>query len=87
MYGDNKKCVENMKKSMQRPLLRFPLTRLQTDQHLNPGKHYKYIPDINWNNIESDYDILRACKCPKDKINEYIQYVTDIINKKDKGNN
>ena len=86
MYGNNKKCVENMKKAMQRPLLRLPLVRLQNNQSISLNL-YKYIPNIDWTNIESDYDILRICKCPENKINEYIKYVKNIIDEKDKGSN
>ena len=86
MYFNTIEEAENCKFAMQRPLLRFPLLRLHTDRHLNPGKHYKYIPDIDWSNIKSDYDILKACKCPENKIDEYLNYVNNIIRKSDKEN-
>lgn len=84
MWFNNITEATNCKLAMQRPLLRFSLTKTQTDQHLLVTYHYKYIPDIDWSNIESDYDILKNCNCPENKIEEYIQYVTNIINKKDR---
>lgn len=84
LYFNSYNAAKNCKSAMERPLLRFSLTRTQTNQHLSIY-HYKYIPNIDWSNIKSDYDILKACNCPENKIKEYIQYVTDIINTKDKG--
>lgn len=85
MYFNSIQAAENCKAAMQRPLLRFPLFKTQTDQHLTTTRDYKYIPNIDWSNIESDYDILKACKCPENKIDEYLNYVNNIINKIDKG--
>ena len=84
MYFNSIKEAENCKAAMKRPLLRFTLVRSQKNQSLR-GLQYKYIPNINWSNIESDYDILKICKCPENKINEYLNYVNNIINKIDKG--
>ena len=75
--------AKNCKSAMERPLLRFPLVRTQNNQALSIY-HYQYIPNIDWSNIKSDYDILKACKCPNEKINEYLEYTENIINKKDK---
>lgn len=82
MWFNNKKCAENAKAAMQRPLLRFPLVKKQDNQRLVKSQ-YHYIPNIDWSNIKSDYDILKTCKCPNNKIEEYIEYVTNIINKFD----
>lgn len=84
MYFDNRQCAENCKNAMKRPLLRFPLLRTQKNHHLRKTQ-FEYIPNIDWHNIGSDYDILKACKCPENKINEYIEYIKNIINKIDKG--
>ena len=82
MYFNSIKAAENCKLALKRPLLRFSLIKTQTNQSLTIW-NYKYIPNINWTNIESDYDILKACKCPENKIDEYIKYTTNIINKRD----
>ena len=86
MWFDDIKSAENCKKSMMRPLLRFPLIKTQSDQHLNISKDYKYIPNINWedNRVKTDEGILELCKCPKDKCKEYVKYCENIINNIDK---
>ena len=81
MYGNSKKSVENMKLAMERQLLRFPLMRTQSDQHLTPSKDYKYIPNIDWSNdkVKTDEGILEFCGCPKDKCKEYADYCREQI--------
>lgn len=85
MYFNTIEEAENCKSAMQRPLLRFPLLRLHTDRHLNPGKHYKYIPNINWKDdkVKTDEGILELCGCPKDKCKEYADYCKEQIEKFD----
>ena len=83
MYFNTIEEAENCKAAMQRPLLRFSLYITQTDQHINPGKHYKYIPNINWKDdkVKTDEGILELCGCLKEKAKEYSEYCKNIINK------
>lgn len=83
MWFNNIQSAENCKAAMQRPLIRFPLLRTQSNQSLSKI-HFQYIPDIKWENIESDYDILKACGCPDDKCKEYVEYCNKIIQEVDK---
>ena len=76
LYFDTNKSLINCKKSLYKPLLRFPLFKKQSNQSI-AIYNYKYIPNIDWSNIESDYDILKACKCPENKIDEYLNYVNN----------
>ena len=81
MYFDNKQCAINAKLAMQRPLLRFALYKVQSDQNLTPSKCYRYIPNIDWedNRAKTDEGILELCGCPKNKCKEYVEYCKKII--------
>ncbi len=81
MWFNNLNSCQNCKEAMQRPLLRFSLMRTQSDQHLTPSKHYKYIPNIDWENdkVKTDEGILELCGCPKDKCKEYADYCKEQI--------
>ena len=84
MYFDNEESVKNCKNAMERPLLRFPLMRIQNNQSLSI-LHYHYIPNINWedNRVKTDEGILELCGCPKDKCKEYADYCKEQIEKFD----
>ena len=85
MYFDNYKSAENCKNAMQRPLLRFPLSRTQSDQHLT-AKHFNYIPDIDWSNdqTKTDEGILKLCGCPSDQCIKYVNYCNNVIKEADR---
>ena len=85
LYFNTVQMTENCKAAMQRPLLRFPLTRLQNNQSLTIY-HYKYIPDIDWSDdkVKTDEGLLEVCGCPKDKCKEYADYCKKIIEDADK---
>ena len=83
MWFDNNIAANNCKLAMRRPLLRFSLLKLQSNQSLTKI-HYQYIPNIKWENVKSDYDILSACNCPENKIKEYLEYVNTAIQEADR---
>ena len=85
MYFDNYKSAENCKNAMQRPLLRFPLSRTQSDQNLT-AKHFNYIPDIDWSNdqTKTDEGILKLCGCPSDQCIKYVNYCNNVIKEADR---
>ena len=73
------KAAENLKAAMKRPLLRFILHRTQITRQISIKRTYKYIPNIDWENIYTDEDILLSCGCDKSKCKEYIDYCKKII--------
>ena len=75
------KAAENCKNAMLRPLLRLTLYRTQEDHALHYRKHFKYIPNIDWNDdrVKTDEGLLEVCGCPKDKCKEYTDYCKKII--------
>lgn len=89
MWFDSILAAENVKDAMNRTLLRFSLMKLQSDQHLTPSKHYKYIPNINWEDphVTTDEGLLEVCGCPKDKAKEYAEYCRKKMEEFDNRNN
>ena len=85
MWFDNKQCAENAKAAMERPLLRFPLVKIQDNQSLSV-LHYRYIPNIDWEDerVKTDEGLLEVCGCPKDKCKEYADYCRKVIEEKDR---
>ena len=81
MYFNSTIEAENCKISMKNPLLRFFLIKKQTNHHITPGIHYKYIPNIDWSDdrVKTDEGLLEVCGCPKDKCKEYADYCKKVI--------
>lgn len=80
---DNVKQAQHCKEALKRPLLRFTCYKTQDNIHLKIYKCYKYIPNIDWENIYTDEDILIACGCDKDKAKEYVEYCKEVIDEVD----
>ena len=83
---NSKQSAENCKKTLQRSLLRFTCYKTQIDQNMNINRVYKYIPAIDWEDERclTDEGLLEMCGCPKDKANEYAEYVKNYVEERDK---
>ena len=82
-------AAENCKKTLQNPLLRYILSKLQTDQSITIKNCLIYIPDINWEDprVTTDEGLLEVCGCPKDKAMEYAEYCRKYMKEFDNKNN
>lgn len=78
--------ANNCKKTLQNPLLRFILSKLQTDQSITIKNCLIYIPDIDWSDprVTTDEGLLEVCGCPKDKCKEYAEYCREYMEEFDK---
>lgn len=78
--------AENCKKALQNPLLRFICFKLQIDHNMVAGRVYKYVPAIDWEDERclTDEGLLEICGCPKDKTMEYVEYVKNYVEERDK---
>ena len=76
--------AENCKHALINSVLRFTLSKLQTDQNMSSSV-YQYIPDINWEDtrVITDEGLLEVCGCPKDKCKEYAEYCKNYMKKFD----
>ena len=82
---DNMNSAKNCKISLQNPLLRFTLSKLQTGQNI-PANCFRYVPDIDWSDprVVTDEGLLEVCGCPKDKCKEYAEYCKNYMEEFDK---
>lgn len=80
------KCANYCKIALQNPLLRFTCYKLQDGVAMVPNRVYKYIPAIDWEDERclTDEGLLEMCGCPKDKANEYAEYVKNYVEERDK---
>lgn len=83
---NSNQSAENCKIALQNPLLRFTCYKTQIDQNMVINKVYKYVPAINWEDERclTDEGLLEMCGCPKDKAEEYAEYVKNYVENRDK---
>lgn len=82
-----KKAAINYVSALQRPLLRFGLAKLQDDQNMT-SRVRTYIPDIDWNDDQSQTDvgILLLTGFSKKDAEEFSNYCENFINAIDEKN-
>ena len=66
--------ANNLYNLLQSKLMRFCLWILQDDRNMKQ-KVYKLFPDIDYENIYNNRDLLRAIKCDESKIEDILNYV------------
>ncbi len=83
---NTKNAAENLKRALERDLLRFAIYRSQIDQQMYKDS-YKYIPDINWasSKVKTDKGILEMLGCNSNDAETYIEYIGNIIYRVDHG--
>lgn len=77
--------ASNYVNALQRPLMRFGLIKMQTDQGMTT-RCYQYIPDIDWSDskTQTDEGILEMVGCSKKEAKEFAKYVKDYVEKFEK---
>ena len=82
---NTKTGATNYVNALKRPLMRFGLIKMQTDQSITT-RCYQYIPDIDWNDskTQTDEGILEMVGCSKKEAKEFAKYVKDYMEKFDK---
>lgn len=75
----------NYVNALKRPLMRFGLLKMQTDQGMTT-RCYQYIPDIDWSDSKTltDEGILEMVGCSKKEAKEFAKYAKDYVEKFDK---
>ena len=74
----NKKSGENLKQLMiNGKVLRYSLWLTQTTQDILL-KEFKYVPDIDYSEINSDEKLLSACEFTNDEIKKIMTYLNDF---------
>lgn len=66
--------ANNLYNLLQSKLMKFCLWILQDDRNMKQ-KVYKLFPDIDYENIYNNRDLLRAIKCDESKIEDILNYV------------
>ena len=73
-----KEYGENLKSLMINGLvLRYSLWLTQTNQHILPGQ-FKYVPDVKYDDIHNDSELLSACGFSEDEIKVVMKYLKDF---------
>ena len=73
-----KEYGENLKSLMINGLvLRYSLWLTQTNQHILPGQ-FKYVPDVKYDDIHNDSELLFACGFSEDEIKVVMKYLKDF---------
>ena len=73
-----KEYGENLKSLMINGLvLRYSLWLTQTNQHILPGQ-FKYVPDVKYDDIHNDSELLSACGFSEDEIKTVLDYLKDF---------
>ena len=73
-----KEYGENLKSLMINGLvLRYSLWLTQTNQHILPGQ-FKYVPDVKYDDIHNDSELLFACGFSEDEIKTVLDYLKDF---------
>ena len=82
---NTKIAATNYVNTLKRPLMRFGLIKMQTDQNMT-ARCYKYIPDIDWSDskTQTDEGILEMVGFSKKEAKEFAKYVKDFVEKFDK---
>lgn len=77
--------ASNYVNALKRPLMRFGLIKMQTDQGMTT-RCYQYIPDIDWSDSKTltDEGILEMVGCSKKEAKEFAKYAKDYVEKFDK---
>ena len=85
--GKSVKYLNNLMEAFKRPLLRFTLAKLQ-DYQCMTIRCYKYIPDIDWENPNTNTDegILELCGCSKNEAKDFANYCKNFMDNFDKEN-
>ena len=74
----NKKYGENLKNLMINGyVLRYALWLTQTNQHIYQI-HYRYIPNIDYTNVDTDEKLLSECGFTLDEIEKVMNYLKDF---------
>lgn len=75
----------NYVNALKRPLMRFGLIKMQTDQGMTK-RCYQYIPDIDWSDskTQTDEGILEMVGFSKKEAKEFAKYVKDFVEKFEK---
>ena len=58
-------------------VLRYSLWLTQTNQHILPGQ-FKYVPDVKYDDIHNDSELLFACGFSEDEIKTVLDYLKDF---------
>ena len=73
-----KEYGENLKSLMIYGLvLRYSLWLTQTNQHILPCQ-FKYVPDVNYDEIHNDSELLSVCGFSEDEIKTVLDYLKDF---------
>ena len=85
--GKSVEYLNNLMEAFKRPLLRFTLAKLQ-DYQCMTIRCYKYIPDIDWENPNTNTDegILELCGCSKNEAKDFANYCKNFMDNFDKEN-
>ena len=73
----SKNAAENLYNLLHTNLMRFCLWMCQDDRNMKQ-KVYKLFPDVDYENICNESDLLRAVKCDESKIDEILDYITSF---------
>ena len=71
-YGENLKSL-----MIDGLVLRYSLWLTQTNQHILPGQ-FKYVPDVNYDEIHNDSELLSVCGFSEDEIKTVMNYLKDF---------
>ena len=71
-YGEN---LKNLMVSGR--VLRYSLWLMQTNQHIYQAQ-YKYIPDIKYDDVHNDEELLKVCKFSNEEIDQMIKYLNSF---------
>jgi hypothetical protein len=74
MRLQSESAANNLYNLLQTKLMRFCLWVCQDDRNMKQ-KVYKLFPDVDYENIFDERDLLRAVKCDESKIEEILNYV------------
>lgn len=84
MRLQSESAANNLYNLLQTKLMRFCLWVCQDDRNMKQ-KVYKLFPDVDYENIFDERDLLRAVKCDESKIEDILNYV-ETFNFKEKRN-
>ena len=74
----SKEYGKNLKKMMiSGYVLRYGLWLTQIDKHIYQ-EQYKYVPDIDYTNIDTDEKLLKVCGFTSDEIVQVMKYLNDF---------
>ena len=58
-------------------VLRYSLWLTQTNQHILPSQ-FKYVPDVKYDDIHNDSELLSVCGFSDDEIKVVMKYLKDF---------